>query len=301
MGKKHNMESAREVFIQGGKELLEPQYTNYTTKMKFKCPCGNIAKQSLKDAVRGVLCMKCSSARSSKACRLSFEAVRDFFTQNGCELIAKEYRNAKQLLEYVCSCGRGAQINYNNFRSGKRCNACGNESSGDKRRHKYSFVKNTFEDAGCVLLSKTYKNGKERLDYICVCGENSVITFTSFNAGHRCEGCRVVKISGKNSPHYRHELTEEERLVGRNSWELRKWRKEVFLRDKYTCVTCKKRGGGMNAHHLYAYHAFPEKRTDINNGVTLCVGCHEKFHVELGYKNNTKEQFDLWTYANRTA
>ena len=35
---------------------------------------------------------------------------------------------------------------------------------------------------------------------------------------------------------------------------------------------------------------YKEGRTDINNGITLCVDCHKKFHEKYGNKNNDLNQ-----------
>lgn len=72
----------------------------------------------------------------------------------------------------------------------------------------------------------------------------------------------------------------------------KKWRKEVFIRDNYTCQKCKKRGGYLHPHHIEAKSMKPELAYDIENGVTLCQDCHRKFHKKYGFGKNTKEQFN---------
>lgn len=65
---------------------------------------------------------------------------------------------------------------------------------------------------------------------------------------------------------------------GRNSSEYAQWRKKVFERDGYTCQMCGVKGGVLNAHHIKKYSEFPNLRYDLDNGVTLCKGCHRKVH-----------------------
>jgi len=55
---------------------------------------------------------------------------------------------------------------------------------------------------------------------------------------------------------------------------MRVWRKSVFKRDNYTCQQCNKRGGDLNAHHLFSVTKFPELKLNINNGITFCENCH---------------------------
>lgn len=60
----------------------------------------------------------------------------------------------------------------------------------------------------------------------------------------------------------------------RNSEEGKLWRKEVFLRDNYTCVECGKRGGDLIAYHIKGFANHPELRFELSNGRTLCKDCN---------------------------
>lgn len=54
------------------------------------------------------------------------------------------------------------------------------------------------------------------------------------------------------------------------------WRKAVFERDNYTCQICGVRGAEIQADHIKPYSLYPELRTELANGRTLCVPCHRK-------------------------
>ena len=54
------------------------------------------------------------------------------------------------------------------------------------------------------------------------------------------------------------------------------WRDEVFARDNYTCQLCGKTGVRLEAHHIYPFRDYPDRQFDIDNGITLCSGCHYK-------------------------
>lgn len=56
------------------------------------------------------------------------------------------------------------------------------------------------------------------------------------------------------------------------------WRREVLERDKFTCVICEKVGGRLNVHHIESWVDCPERRYDIDNGITLCEDCHKNVH-----------------------
>lgn len=64
----------------------------------------------------------------------------------------------------------------------------------------------------------------------------------------------------------------------RNSSYYRNWQKKVFERDNYTCRICGKVGGDLNAHHIKPWKKYPEKRYEVENGLTLCVECHRNIH-----------------------
>ena len=78
----------------------------------------------------------------------------------------------------------------------------------------------------------------------------------------------------------------------RKSSDYNKWRKAIFERDNYTCQKCGKRGGELEAHHIFNFADFPSLRIEISNGVTLCRKCHKDFHKRYGKNNNTKEQLE---------
>lgn len=86
---------------------------------------------------------------------------------------------------------------------------------------------------------------------------------------------RSIATKGSKAHAWKGGITPINRAI-RGSLQYRIWRKEVFTRDKYTCVSCGKIGGDMHADHIkqFAYH--PELRFNIDNGRTLCVDCHKK-------------------------
>lgn len=66
-----------------------------------------------------------------------------------------------------------------------------------------------------------------------------------------------------------------------DSFELNKWRKEVFKRDCYSCRMCGNKNEKGNfvyieAHHIKKKSEYPELIYNINNGITLCRKCHNE-------------------------
>lgn len=70
----------------------------------------------------------------------------------------------------------------------------------------------------------------------------------------------------------------------RNTPEYKQWRAEVFERDNFTCVICRKVGGVLNAHHIKVFRGFESERFKVDNGVTLCEDCHRRVHKQKNPK-----------------
>lgn len=92
-----------------------------------------------------------------------------------------------------------------------------------------------------------------------------------------------LKVSGKNCHFWKGGITPENIRI-RTSLEYKKWRKDVFERDNYTCQICGQVGGTLQADHIKSFAANPESRFDLNNGRTLCLSCHKKTDNYLKYR-----------------
>lgn len=91
--------------------------------------------------------------------------------------------------------------------------------------------------------------------------------------------CNTPEANAKKAHHKeKHPLYIKDRslLKGRDMCGNAEFRTAVFKRDNYTCQLCGQRGGRLQVDHIKPYCAFPELRTDISNGRTLCVSCHKK-------------------------
>ena len=80
------------------------------------------------------------------------------------------------------------------------------------------------------------------------------------------------------------------------------WRRNVFELNKrkkglskhYVCEKCNKRRKTtrvLHAHHIYSWNKYPNKRYERDNGVVLCIKCHNKFHRK--YKFEALEKPEL--------
>ena len=61
-----------------------------------------------------------------------------------------------------------------------------------------------------------------------------------------------------------------------------RWAKQIKKRDNYTCQICHEKGGKLNSHHIKSWKDYPDNRFDLDNGITLCVACHNWTHSIKG-------------------
>lgn len=79
---------------------------------------------------------------------------------------------------------------------------------------------------------------------------------------------------GANHPNWNGGVTPLHKQIW-CSLEYKNWRRQVFERDKYTCVLCgDNKGGNLEADHIKPRYTHPELIFDITNGRTLCHRCH---------------------------
>ncbi|KKN11572.1 hypothetical protein LCGC14_1025220 [marine sediment metagenome] len=85
--------------------------------------------------------------------------------------------------------------------------------------------------------------------------------------------------SGRDAPAYKDGKVQERRGQ-RWSMQYKRWRYDVYLRDKFTCQKCgDDKGGNLVAHHIKPFADYPELRFDVENGLTICSSCHENIHT----------------------
>jgi len=189
---KWTYEEVYDYFKEQGCELLtiKEEYKGTKQYLDYICSCGNPSKIKFSNFKnKGQRCRECSKKKLSKTKTLTYEYVKQYFEDHGCELLSTTYINNNLLLDYICCCGNISKINFSNFKSGHRCKKCGNEKLSKNNKHSYDFIKKYFEDNNCVLLSKEYNGVHEPLDFICECGNISKIAFSHFKNGGRCIKC----------------------------------------------------------------------------------------------------------------
>ncbi len=296
---KYTIEDVRKEFEKRNFVLLENEYVRNHVNMRYICSNGHETKISFKSLLKGYGCKKCASKKLGNERRRSTEEIKSIFEENNCALLTAEYKNTKQKLDYICECGKESKITLSHFLQGERCWECRSRKLREiNSKYNLEDAKDIFKENNCILLEDEFVNSLTPMRYICTCGRDSKTSLANFSKGVRCKQCAIDNFKGVNHPNWNPNLTQEERESGRNIEGYWEWRKQVYERDDYTCQCCEKVGGNLNAHHLDSYDWCKEKRTDVDNGITLCSDCHNDFHHIYGYGKNTKGQFEKWIKTN---
>lgn len=86
---------------------------------------------------------------------------------------------------------------------------------------------------------------------------------------------------GPDNPNWIDDRSLVKHRQNRNNPEYKQWRQHVWLRDAFGCkiasTDCK---GKIEAHHILAWHDYPELRYQITNGITLCHAHHPRRRAE---------------------
>lgn len=129
--------------------------------------------------------------------RLAYKYVKEYIESFGYILLSKEYKNNKTKLEIKCNdCGRVFYMKFNTFKDmGHRC-----ECKSKPLILTYEYVKDYVEFYGYKLLSKEYKNNREKI--LVWCGnpnhKHYEVKFNNFKDSYsRCPECNIVS-KGEN-------------------------------------------------------------------------------------------------------
>lgn len=285
---KPTFEQVKQTFEERGCVLLETEYVNDRTPMRYIARCGHERMGNFGNFKRGKgdWCFSCRHAIAGKSKSIGEEAIRKAFEADGCEVLSVDGYTNRAKVRYIAQCGHENTTDYQHFVSqhgGRLCAKC-----SQSVRYGIEYVRECFEERGCTLLEDTYKNCKTKMRYIAQCGHESTITFdellNSDHAALRCRNCHKHKY---------HEVIED-----RNRTAYKRWREAIYERDGYACRVCGRSTAGLNAHHLYSYDDYPDKRFDLDNGITLCPRCHIRFHNWCGSQGCTAELFNEWLKGN---
>lgn len=119
--------------------------------------------------------------------RLTYEFVKESFEKEGYTLLSGEYKNSRTKLNYKCPKGHEYSIVWSNWYQRQRCPSCAGNIKLTLEQ-----VRKSFENEGCTLLSKEYKDAHTMLDYKCSKGHKHSIVWGAWQQGQRCPVCAGV-------------------------------------------------------------------------------------------------------------
>jgi len=125
--------------------------------------------------------------------KYTYEYVKNYIESFDYTLLSDTYKSRTKLL-VKCDKGHEYGVIFGNFKRGTRCPTC---NGGIKLT--YEYIKSFISDAGCTLLSDSYKNSLTPLHIKCNKGHEYYPTFGNFYRGQGCPVC-----AGKKRHTYEH-------------------------------------------------------------------------------------------------
>lgn len=261
---------------------------------KCKCECGTVKDVMSRNLRKG--------GSESCGCIRGIDITGQRFGKLTAIKPTKQKDGTNIVWEMKCDCGDTTYVSTANLGDGKRkTKSCGclhrDVVFKDLKGQRFGRLVVTKEDG--------YIGDRIAWECLCNCGNTTRVQGGHLQSGGtRSCGCMQIEmVTGENNHNYNPNKTDEERLLKRyvlGKHTIDGFRKAVYKRDEYTCQLCGQVGGSLNAHHLDGWNWAKDKRFDVDNGVTLCEGCHISFHSMYGKGYNTKEQFKEFKHNTKS-
>lgn len=188
---KYTIDDVREIFHRKGYTLLENEYKNNRTEMRFICPNHpeKESKITLSSLLNGRKCRECSPSK-----KLTIDDATKDFDQMGFILLEKKYLGASAKMKCVCKNHKNIiqYKKYSHIRNTKAgCKYCAADKKANNTRLKFIEVKKYFEGLGYELLENEYKNAQTKMKFRCLKHPNHIQEkkLNSLKNGERCLFC----------------------------------------------------------------------------------------------------------------
>ena len=130
---KRTTEEAAAYFNENNCELLS-EYCDATSKLKYRCSCGEIGNTSWNNFTKGKRCGKCAKCGLCK--KRSVAEVKNIFKDRGCVFLDDHFSGIHELHNYICKCGSRSQISLAGFHHQQQnCKQCGIEKNTGENNH----------------------------------------------------------------------------------------------------------------------------------------------------------------------
>lgn len=187
----------------------ESELVNSRSKLTFMCMSCNSSFTKDFTEIKSRKQTQCGScgrkARGIRQKEQSFKETLELCNELGLKCLSKTFNGMHDDLEFECtSCSESFLRRPIVLKKDRVtiCRDCSYKRHGNGLKYSYNEVYNIFKDGGCMLLSRDYKSNKQKLEYICECGEESTIALSNFMYGQRCNKCKLVKqANSKRTPY----------------------------------------------------------------------------------------------------
>lgn len=171
------LEWAKQRFADIGVVLLADEYVNNSELMPYQCDkCSDVHYDNLANFTK----------RKTRGCEkretLTFEKVKAYFEEKGCELLEGSYTNANTTMRFICSCGNKSCTTFANFKHHNvRCFECGKSKIAGENN--YQWIKDRKDGVRRIgRKDKAWRKAVfERDNYTCKCCNARGVTL---NAHH---------------------------------------------------------------------------------------------------------------------
>lgn len=167
---KLNLDDIQKECLKHNTECLEEEYKNASTKMKFKCKCGNVyeAPWNTIKTYNQWQCPKCGRREGSK--KLNLDDIKKECKEHKIECLEEKYINCMTKMKFRCKCGNVYEAKWNHVKSQSKwqCNKCSGWKSNTKPN--LEDIKLECEKHGIECLEEEYKNTKTKMRFKCKCG-----------------------------------------------------------------------------------------------------------------------------------
>ncbi len=207
-----------------------------------------------------------------------FEYIKKLFESDGYTLLSNYYVNGSKKLISICPNNHIYSITYYNWKSGYRCKECG----VDQRRISILYIKDNLALEGYKLVTKKYKNNKQKLYCRCPRGHTCTITWAGWNSrGDRCNRCGYdsmsLKQTGPNNSQWKGGIA---RLPYCYEWTNKEYKEYIKYRDDYKCQNpeCES-DKDLVIHHI----DYDKSNCVVDNLITLCRSCNTLANKDRNY------------------
>ncbi|PET65156.1 hypothetical protein CN514_12360 [Bacillus sp. AFS001701] len=131
--------------------------------------------------------------------KFTLKQVKQYVLEHSdCILISNEYIGIYEKLDFICGCGKPFQKSFFAFKYNKQyqCKSCGFARTRDSMSLNIEEIKRYVEKhTNCKLVSTEYKSNREKLDFICECGNPFQKSFEKFKGRNEilCKTCGRLK------------------------------------------------------------------------------------------------------------